>query len=574
MLSGGENRPMPSLLVSASNSGWSPSPAQLPHYRHFFMFADQDRGGKVDGRETVAFLSRSGLNNQVLKQIWTLSVSSPSARFLTAKEFIVACRLVAHAQNGKPVTIEAVAEFAQVPLPLPIFQGIPPLNNPVNNIPNNTQNNISNNTPPSNLSNNSSNSWKIQPSDRKGYDAIFKKFGQELVGGSQAVQFFVRSGMDKTSLIKVWNMSDLDKDNMLDSDEFAIAMHLVVSVTRRNKSLPDVLPREIYPAGKMRFRPPKGIDLKNRHTSIHSTDTTPNNKDPVVSSNRDDELLGGMGGEMDLLSGIGNNTPKQDMTSMGAGNHSTGNHSAMTVGLNDAIGGALSDMGLNVSNESPAVDKSSAISAMSSSNMGFTPNPSVLGDGATNFAGSPNSDVDQNPARMTNKSGFGPPPITGGPNNSSIPNKSHSFGGNNSRSPNSDASGMNGRMNGGMYTQNQSVKQGEMNGDSSLGQMQRMHSVAQNQSEIISRITDSRFSMSKLSESSLGDLEERYKELSMQTAAQKLSLDRAMEQLHQDTMTRNDLQAKIGQMKMQHQQHYEETEHCVMYVFIITFKCI
>ena len=60
-------------------------------------------------------------------------------------------------------------------------------------------------------------------------------------------------------------MSDLDKDNRLNHAEFSVAMHLVVSVSKRNLPLPAQLPAELLPgaalapaaAAALDFAPPQ-----------------------------------------------------------------------------------------------------------------------------------------------------------------------------------------------------------------------------------------------------------------------------------------------------------------------------
>ena len=45
----------------------------------------------------------------------------------------------------------------------------------------------------------------------------------------------------------MWALADLDKDGRLDQDEFLLAMHLVVCISKRNLPTPDRVPAEIMP---------------------------------------------------------------------------------------------------------------------------------------------------------------------------------------------------------------------------------------------------------------------------------------------------------------------------------------
>eukprot|EP00956_Cyclotella_meneghiniana_P039900 scaffold182304_cov36-Cyclotella_meneghiniana.AAC.2 len=66
---------------------------------------------------------------------------------------------------------------------------------------------------------------------------------QLYVHGPAAVALFSKSGLDNTSLKHIWTLSDNDPvDNKLDMMEFCIAMHLIVCVTKKNLSMPEILP--------------------------------------------------------------------------------------------------------------------------------------------------------------------------------------------------------------------------------------------------------------------------------------------------------------------------------------------
>lgn len=48
----------------------------------------------------------------------------------------------------------------------------------------------------------------------------------------------------------IWDLSDMDKDGMLDLEEFTVAMHLC-DKTKAGEELPDVLPRDMIPPSKV-----------------------------------------------------------------------------------------------------------------------------------------------------------------------------------------------------------------------------------------------------------------------------------------------------------------------------------
>ncbi len=62
--------------------------------------------------------------------------------------------------------------------------------------------------------------------------------------GSTALELFSRAGLDRTLLARIWNLADLDKDNMLNDNEFMIAMHLIM-ISMKGYELPLLTPIEL-----------------------------------------------------------------------------------------------------------------------------------------------------------------------------------------------------------------------------------------------------------------------------------------------------------------------------------------
>ena len=59
----------------------------------------------------------------------------------------------------------------------------------------------------------------------------------------------MKSNLPKAVLGKVWRLADTDNDGMLDSDEFALAMHLI-KIKLEGHDLPDNLPKHLVPPSK------------------------------------------------------------------------------------------------------------------------------------------------------------------------------------------------------------------------------------------------------------------------------------------------------------------------------------
>jgi len=90
--------------------------------------------------------------------------------------------------------------------------------------------------------------------DRYKYDEMFDGLSpvDGKITGAAAKQEMVKSKLPNNVLGKVWKLSDVDKDGMLDADEFALAMHLI-SIKIDGHDLPTELPVHLVPPSKRGF---------------------------------------------------------------------------------------------------------------------------------------------------------------------------------------------------------------------------------------------------------------------------------------------------------------------------------
>ncbi|XP_063233844.1 EH domain-containing protein 1 [Bacillus rossius redtenbacheri] len=90
--------------------------------------------------------------------------------------------------------------------------------------------------------------------ERYKYDALFDSLGpvDGKVTGAAAKSEMVKSKLPNSVLGKIWKLSDVDKDGMLDADEFALAMHLI-SIKIDGHDLPSELPDHLVPPSKRDF---------------------------------------------------------------------------------------------------------------------------------------------------------------------------------------------------------------------------------------------------------------------------------------------------------------------------------
>lgn len=87
--------------------------------------------------------------------------------------------------------------------------------------------------------------------ERYKYDETFDNLNpvDGKITGAAAKQEMIKSKLPNNVLGKVWKLSDVDKDGMLDADEFALAMHLI-SIKMDGHDLPTELPVHLVPPSK------------------------------------------------------------------------------------------------------------------------------------------------------------------------------------------------------------------------------------------------------------------------------------------------------------------------------------
>ncbi|XP_066474773.1 EH domain-containing protein 3 isoform X1 [Tiliqua scincoides] len=90
--------------------------------------------------------------------------------------------------------------------------------------------------------------------DKPMYDEIFYTLSpvDGKITGASAKKEMVRSKLPNTVLGKIWKLSDIDKDGMLDDDEFALANHLI-KVKLEGHELPNELPSHLIPPSKRKL---------------------------------------------------------------------------------------------------------------------------------------------------------------------------------------------------------------------------------------------------------------------------------------------------------------------------------
>ena len=91
----------------------------------------------------------------------------------------------------------------------------------------------------------------IVTQDRYKYDEVFEKLNpvNGKVSGAAAKSEMVKSKLPNSVLGKIWKLADVDRDGMLDLDEWALANHLI-NIKMEGHDLPNDLPDHLIPPSK------------------------------------------------------------------------------------------------------------------------------------------------------------------------------------------------------------------------------------------------------------------------------------------------------------------------------------
>ncbi|KAJ3408742.1 hypothetical protein HDU80_004687 [Chytriomyces hyalinus] len=224
---------------------------------------------------------QSGLSDEILARIWDLSsvLKNPT---LTFPEFALAMFLIKHRlSNGGdipavlPPAVRAAVIAATNPQSMPSAMPLPSNNMArsasgigfENSAPSRAASTIQNRAPVSLMSaqqtsfesgrgfnsavnsGNTSSTWAITQQEKAQHDTVFKTWDPSnsgYISGDRAIQIFKQSGLSDDILAHIWSLADTQNSGKLDSNEFAVAMHLIYA-KRGGKDLPKTLPANLVP---------------------------------------------------------------------------------------------------------------------------------------------------------------------------------------------------------------------------------------------------------------------------------------------------------------------------------------
>ncbi|CBZ54127.1 conserved hypothetical protein [Neospora caninum Liverpool] len=282
----------PSSSPSSSQQRLVLTPQEVEAYMHLWRAAGgvaPDASSSVlEGSVAAAFLESSGLDRALLHEIWRLADAKNTGN-LDVESFACACRLVAHAQNGFPVSVEAISvepaalpQFSNTPFPnsqlVPVAGGaaeggtlssfsdlslgVGPaggtdgvggaaagpdsglfgsgaLPGPVS-------------SPTSGVGDRGDVLGVAAPELYVGTPEEYKRYAQVFadtdgnqdgyVEGSEARNVFTSSLLPDTELAAIWTLADVDCDGRLTLQEFLLAMTLIGKRKKEGLPIPAALP--------------------------------------------------------------------------------------------------------------------------------------------------------------------------------------------------------------------------------------------------------------------------------------------------------------------------------------------
>jgi hypothetical protein len=111
----------------------------------------------------------------------------------------------------------------------------------------------------------------LTPAERSRYETLFPQYAKDgFVYGPQAVELFSKSGVPQSQLAAIWSMVDTNPvDNRLDALEFAMAMHLIVCVSKKNLPLPPALPHSLKVLKDQQHQQPPSVVVPQHQQHLH-----------------------------------------------------------------------------------------------------------------------------------------------------------------------------------------------------------------------------------------------------------------------------------------------------------------
>ena len=231
---------------------WAPSRREKRKYASLFKRTDWDQDGFVQGSEASELLERSGLDRQTLGRAWELADQDYDGK-LDFSEFVCLIHLVTCALRGQriPGPGEAIPpQLAQSivslePLEVLAAEREASRSRSASPHPSVTATPVDQGSGARRARSSSprtftADRWAPSRREKRKYASLFKRTDWDqdgFVQGSEASELLERSGLDRQTLGRAWELADQDYDGKLDFSEFVCLIHLV-TCTLRGQRIP------------------------------------------------------------------------------------------------------------------------------------------------------------------------------------------------------------------------------------------------------------------------------------------------------------------------------------------------
>ena len=192
-------------------------------YNKLFMQLNKNNFDKIDAIDAARFIVKSGLNKEILKNIWLISSSTIDIDdFLEKDEFFVMLRLIALAQNKLPYNVESIEKNNPIP-PLPYFNFIT-------------------------IPNQKNNFFEIPEITKNVYKRLFdgqKEFFSDYISDKNAIKIWRSNNFNSPNDFDIKKVIDclkpLEQNNFLNLKEFQVACFLLA--IKNQVEIPKKLPQ-------------------------------------------------------------------------------------------------------------------------------------------------------------------------------------------------------------------------------------------------------------------------------------------------------------------------------------------
>ncbi|CUS24771.1 LAQU0S19e01244g1_1 [Lachancea quebecensis] len=225
-------------------------------YGQHFRKLDPEDLGIVTGESVKHLFNQSGLNAQLLSQIWA-TCDNGNQGFLNLSQFSAALRIIGHLQSNPSLTV-SVELYQDPPARLASLNksGLSPSN--------------------TSTANSSVGAIPLVSSyDIAKFSQLFDRStnGAPILQGDKAKDIFLKAKLPTATLGSIWNLCDRENSGSLDKSEFIMAMHLIQLAMTNNPVLatvPDNLPGYLWDAVSPSNLPHSSVSPSSTGLSVNS----------------------------------------------------------------------------------------------------------------------------------------------------------------------------------------------------------------------------------------------------------------------------------------------------------------